>query len=116
MAGVTPINVLPAWWTWIYLGLQLSAMLPLAYNAQFKSVEFFLGSLPNGYDRATDGLETSLRHEITGSLNASMYLMVMVCFMGNILIAKYAAKGNPRLQQTIVKLPIYVGLVSDVWV
>lgn len=76
-------------------------------------VQVFLDSMPNGYDKATDSLKSSARVELTTTLGAQSYLMIAAMFIGVVLFAKFSLHGQPRLQQKLVKLPIYVGLFSD---
>jgi len=40
--------------------------------------------------------------------------MIACLFIGCTLFARNQLKGQPALQQRLVKLPIYVGLASDV--
>jgi hypothetical protein len=42
------------------------------------------------------------------------YPMIMVLLIGCVLFARNSLKGQPKLQQRLVKLAVYVALGSDV--
>lgn len=65
MAPSTPSpNVLPDWWSFVFMGLQLASLLPLVYQNLFDPITTFKRVLPPGYDAATDGIKRSLRVEM----------------------------------------------------
>jgi len=84
-------------------------------------------AIPDGYDKATDGIVGSLRIELAGTMNAQCtssvsvsaadkiaYPMIMVLLIGCVLFARNSLKGQPKLQQRLVKLAVYTALSSDV--
>jgi len=87
----------------------------------------FMKAIPDGYDKATDGIVGSLRIELAGTMNAQCtspfpvpaadkiaYPMIMVLLIGCVLFARNSLKGQPKLQQRLVKLAVYTALGSDV--
>jgi hypothetical protein len=84
-------------------------------------------AIPAGYDKATDGIVGSLRIELAGTMNAQClsfvpvsdadkiaYPMIMVLLIGCVLFARNSLRGQPKLQQRLVKLAVYTALGSDV--
>lgn len=49
----------------------------------------------------------------TDKLNLA-YPMIAALFIGCTIFARNSLKGQPALQQRLVKLPVYIGLASDV--
>jgi hypothetical protein len=87
----------------------------------------FMEAIPDGYDKATDGIVRSLRIELAGTMNAQCtsfvpisaadgiaYPMIMVLLIGCVLFARKSLRGQPKLQQRLVKLAVYTALGSDV--
>jgi hypothetical protein len=84
-------------------------------------------AIPDGYDKATDGIVRSLRIELAGTMNAQCttsvpvsaadgiaYPMIMVLLVGCVLFARNSLRDQPKLQQRLVKLAVYTALGSDV--
>ncbi|KAI9638281.1 uncharacterized protein MKK02DRAFT_42671 [Dioszegia hungarica] len=112
-AGKTP-NVLPDWWAFAFMGLQAAALIPLTIQNVLDPNKMFKGLLPPGFDLATDGLNKSLRVEMAGLSSAHAFPMIASLFIGCTLFARNSLAGQPVLQQRLMKLPIYVGLFSDI--
>ena len=87
----------------------------------------FVEAIPGGYDKATDGIVDSLRIELAGTMNAQCtswvagsatnqiaYPMIMSLLIGCVLFARNSLRGQPKLQQRLVKLAVYTALGSDV--
>jgi len=88
-----------------------------------------MGVLPRGYDTATDSLRSSLRVDMAmtsgaqgeGSIGCAMcadgcsaYPMIAMLLIGCTLFSRNSLSGQPELQQSLMKLPVLVGLFSDV--
>jgi len=87
----------------------------------------FMKAIPDGYDKATDGIVGSLRIELAGTMNAQCmpwvpvtvadqiaYPVIMVLLVGCVAFARNSLRGQPKLQQRLVKLAVYSALSSDV--
>jgi len=86
--------------------------------------------IPAGYDKATDGIMSSARIELAGTTNAQCmshahelagysaqdiaYPMIGALLVGCVLFARNSLRGQPKLQQRLVNLAVYVALASDV--
>ncbi|CDZ97597.1 hypothetical protein [Phaffia rhodozyma] len=97
-----------------FVGLQAAALLPLTFQHVGDPMGTFARILPAGYDRATDGLASSLRVQIATTTGAQAYPVIAILFIGGTLFARNRLKGLPRLQQGLMKLIIYAGLFSHV--
>lgn len=106
--------VLPDWWSFLFMGMQIAALTPIAYASLVHPLREFRGILPPGFDKATDDLKSSKRIEMVYANNAQTYPIIAITFIGCTLFARNCLKGQPRLQQRLMLIPIAAGLLSDV--
>ena len=60
-------------------------------------------------------LSPSIFHvALADPLATAAYPMVLFMFVGCTIFARSALRGQPKLQQSLMKLPIYTALFSDV--